>query len=195
MYFVLLALKICVFIIADFVLWKKLREEYRDEEILRFSIFVLVFGIIGYLFRKYFEGSGIVLSVVLGTYVWCKNNKWEFWELFDVLTPVAVFVWFGITFKIFALGLLFLLLLVKSNYRKFRWYKSGKMGLVGLSGVLIYGLYEIGVAFSRQSGIYLGSLRINQIVSAFIISYAGVAIYLRSDRKLKEELWRSRKNK
>ena len=195
MQFVLLALKIIIFIVADFVLWKKMREEYKDDEILRFSIFVLVLGIIGYLLRKYFEGSGIAVFVVLGTYVWCKNNKWEFWEIFDVLTPVAVFVWFGITFEFFALGVLFLLVIIKSNYRKFLWYKSGKMGLVGLSGILMYSLYEIGVAFLGQSGIYWGGLKISQIVSAFIVSYAGVAIYLRSDRKLKEELWRSRKNK
>lgn len=195
MQFILLALKIIVFIIADFVLWKKLREEYKDEEILRLTIYIMMFGIAGYYLRYYLEGSGILLAVVLALYLWSKRNKWEFWEILDIVAPILMFVWFGVTFMFVALGALAVLIFVKGNYRKFRWYKSGKMGLVGLTGILLYGLYEIGVAFSGQSGIYLGSLKISQIVSAFIVSYTGVAIYLRSDRKLKEELWHSRKNK
>lgn len=196
-----------IFLGADFMLWRKLREEFSDEEIFGFSLYLVLVCAVGASISSLIETGeimgqvkawGIAIALVLGLAKWAKKHKWELWEVGDTLTPIFYWIWFvgGLIAAVNrmwwpivgAVGGVVIVGLTKRNYRRFRWYKSGKMGLVGLVGIGWVAAYEIAVAFVNPGGIYWGGLKISQFVSAWLLSFVFVAIYIRSGRKFKEEL-------
>ncbi len=197
---------------SSFLIWRRLREDYPDEEIFTFNVFVLAAGIAGalaagWLERGYFgafSGWGMFVTGTAAIWQWCKRKKWDFWDLSDYLAVLSMWLWLlgslalGPERKLdmgFAAGGIIILSGVKNNYRKFRWYKSGKVGLTGLIGVLYFCAAEISVAMLSPIKVYWGGLTAGQWISSWTAAFTLVGIYIRAGRKPREEWWWPVKNK
>lgn len=204
-----------IFLIADFVVWRKLREEYTDDEIIKYSLWLgLVIGaglaVAGMLEtgRPTLEihGWGVVAGLMFGVVWWSRKNRWSVWEAGDGLVGVAYWVWFLVSVVdpvgsgwlaiVWAFLGIVVVSFVKRKYRYFSWYRSGKMGLPVLVGLGWYAVFEIVVAFVNPAGIYWWGLKISQVAAAWLTAFVLVAIYLRSGRKAKEDFgwWLKVKN-
>lgn len=95
------------FLIASFLFWRKLREDYIEEEIISFSMLAVFSSILGarslyflshfddlllslgnfFLITRYpgFSLVGAFFSLILLAYYWCEKKKWNFWLVTDFL--------------------------------------------------------------------------------------------------------------
>lgn len=102
------------FILASFLIWRKLREDYPEEEILTFTIWLALvvflggrlFYLINYfadfgfdlgkwlLFNRYpgFSFVGSFLGGIIFSFYWVRKKNWDFWIIIDNLIQVFLFV-------------------------------------------------------------------------------------------------------
>lgn len=151
----------------SFVLWKKLREDYANEDIFKFTIFIFIGLVIGWWIAGSFARDfsfwlTILVPFILGTYVHRRLGL-KFFELIDALSPAwfsflffsysGVFLshlvhsnslniktptWFVIGEIILSIASIFLYRFLLVRYRRFSWYPSGKVGFAGLSSLAVY---------------------------------------------------------
>lgn len=153
-------------VIANFIgilfflllLWKKLKDDYHYEKIFNLGLIsllcLLIFDLTSTLFLPEFKFwlqlTGLSLGFGIGIYL----QKIRFYESFNALV-ISILPWFGLRHLSFAINelslmsfvvfwislfLIFLYFFIESFYRKFIWYKSGR---VGFSGLLIAGIFFI----------------------------------------------------
>lgn len=111
------------FVAFSFIIWRNLRDDYLEEDILTFTILVAFFSLLGgrvlYLVDHFFEFGNNVLSWFLfpiypgfsmvGAFLgaaffirlWVKNKKWNFWIVAD--TAILSFL---VVILVMLLGLL-----------------------------------------------------------------------------------------
>lgn len=139
-----------------FLFWKKLKEDYHYEKIFNLGLISILGLTIGHLiassyfidYRFWFQFLGLGLGFILGIY-W---QKIKFFESLDALI-VSILPWFSlaylsqaiqnsslVSFVVFWAGLflIFVYFYLDSQYRKFIWYKSGRVGFSGLTVVSIF---------------------------------------------------------
>lgn len=163
-----------------FLLWKRLKDDYHYEKIFNLS-FIVFFGIvIGYFISKYFPIYWFWIQIGLVSLsfgVSIARQKMKFFESLDSLI-IGLLPWLSFTFLIdaiaksslssfliFWVGLIFISLFffLDSHYRKFAWYKSGRVGFAGvltaglffLSRVVLYLIYPQTISFVPNFEIYL----------------------------------------
>jgi prolipoprotein diacylglyceryltransferase len=189
---------------SSFILWKRLREDYPDEEIFSFNVILVFMVMAGALAGGWLEwgkigaisGWGMVITGVSALWQWCNKKKWDFWEMADFLAILSLWMWFlgslawgpaakwGVISA--AVGIL-VISLIKNNYKKIRWYKSGKVGLTGLMAICYFSVVQISLAMVVQPKVYWDGLTASQWVSSWTVAFGLVGIYLRAGRKLREE--------
>jgi hypothetical protein len=133
---------------------------------------------------------------------WCTAQKWDFWEVYDWVSVMSLWFWFlgsvfygpGAKYAMVssAVGII-VTWFVRSHYRKFRWYPSGKVGIVGLSAILIYSVYEIVVAILNSAAVYWWGLTLAQTVGAWVIAICLVTVYLRGGNRFHTDVKMFRK--
>ena len=169
------------FLWTVYVAWKNLRSDYDEKEILTLmSLLGIVGMIVGYalLIREW----GVMLPVFGVLVWWCRKYHWHLGEWLDVLVPCGIVV-AAVSMKIWALLLIYIgVMLIKRNYRQFSWYKSGKPGLIGLSGLAGWAMVRISIGFFKPS--------IDQWIGVWLLTICLVAIYLLSGYKF---VWPQRK--
>lgn len=175
-----------------------MREEYREE--LIYDVITWIFlaaigaGIAGFrlLYHTWgwWEGAGVIAGLAA---VWYKCSKYEgdIWEWLDIIALPAflggtalTLIWGQKTEAIFFTAGVFITWLTKNTYRKWRWYKSGRPGVVGMSGIIWWGISQVAVAFLRPDKLYWGELTASQWVGSWILAAALVGLLFRSGRKL-----------
>ncbi len=175
------------FLIISFWVWKTMRADYDEEDILTLSLILagtawaLSWG------WKWWGLAGVLVGVVLVQILWCRLKKWNAWEWGDVVsraslvmgTAAALGKGWWIVSSVMGVGALGLWGLAKT-YRKIGWYKSGKAGLVGLIG----GMWWVGV----WTGLAPGQIY-KVYLAGWILVGLAVAIYLRAGRVISED-WR-----
>lgn len=191
------------FIVSSFSVWKKLKEDYKEDEIFGMTLFILLCSLLFawapvYLldsikFSLFSSFFGAVTAVVL----WSFRFKVNTWEILDALAfPLTYFLLLGglgeflktgdfWEFEFSVAGILALLLFdySKKKYRSFSWYKSGKIGfLFWETTACVFLLLSI-LAFLRGSTLYLERI----IYIAIFLGSLGV-IYYRSGRVLKNDI-------
>lgn len=169
------------FLWTSFYFWRILRIDYVESQVLIFSaawyVFTLIAVRVGLMFHvPVWAGllAGVAVCVGVG---W--RLKWDFGELWD-LDLQATFGLGAIYFSylhewiyVLATVLAGLLLYgVKRSYRRWRWYKSGKNGLVGSLGLILWAIIFISHDFWQMS--------LNLWIGAVVLTVSVVAILLRS---------------
>ncbi len=187
----------------SFSLWRKLREEYHNEEILTFTLIITLAVVTGLGLSGVIEtgklggvsGWGMVLGLLYAVRKWSEGRNWDVWEIADLLGIYGMRAWviisavrfvlgWGMWELVFALGGWATVELVSRGYRKFFWYPSGKAGLAGLTALLVYCVYEIVVAFLTNAPVYWWGLTGGQTVAGWLAGFTLITIYVRGGQKL-----------
>jgi hypothetical protein len=157
------------FLIFVFIFWKKLKEDYSSEIIFQ-SAFMILFGLLLaiaitakitpplFFWAGFWGGIGGLAFSIL-------KYKLKFYETLEAFV-VSVLPWVALYFLNIAvaksslssfLGFIVLLLFIftshflELNYRKFNWYKSGRVGFVGLAIIGFMSLTRFTLAISGVS--------------------------------------------
>ena len=173
---------------ASFVLWQKMRNDFTNDEIFSFSLWLLAAAGLGAMGGKV---VGVIAVLATGRW-WCLRKKWDFWELFDILAVIGLWLWLlgslawgpeAVWEALSAIVGIVLAWWVRKGYRNFAWYPSGKMGLVGMVSLLCFCLAQILVAIFALAKVYWWGLTVDQFAAAWVVAFTLVAIYLRSGFK------------
>lgn len=174
------AIAVVVYFVAGFFVWRKMREEYEEEEILKLIMLLgLGVGVGAAVF-----GTWGAVGAGLAALVWrCRRKDWAFWEWLDAVAPAGLaagalvslnWVW-GIGLAgVWAAG---------RWYRKWKWYKSGRPGLVGLTAMLVLAIGETAVANGSGFRLYWGGLELARWIGIWSAVAVGVAVWLRATKK------------
>lgn len=199
--------------VFSFILWKRLKEDYANENIFSLCWIFLLSGLLGYWVGGFVEDLrfwiSLLFALVFG-FLAVKKMDFKLFEFTDALAPA----WFGflffsalgqllssssyISFPAFNLVItgvsLFWYIFFLKKYRTFSWYPSGRVGFPGLASL---GLY---LAF-RSVAIYLTFMLpffYNQELSIFEVVDIGISLasalslwvilYLRSGRNLANKI-------
>jgi hypothetical protein len=171
---------------ASFVLWQKMRNDFTNDEIFSFSLWLLAAAGLGAM-----GGKVVGVTVVLATgWWWCWKKKWDFWELFDILVIVGLWLWLlgslawgpEAVWEVLSAIVGIVLPGGEKRYRKFL-VPFGKMGFGGMVGLLCYCLSQILVAIFTSAKVYWWGLTVDQLVAAWVVAFTLVAVYLRSGFK------------
>lgn len=198
-----------------FVTWRALREDYTSESIFSSSFTIIIGALVGGIIASalghslgasrlfsprgmWFWGGSI--GLVSAFFYVLKRYNIRFFELVET-TSIGGLIWLA-TLSLFEavriknstagilFGILFLLIILffflQKNYRRFRWYKSGKIGLAGLVTLALFFLvrailaiffYEPMLSFGRISGYSIFMGRVDAIISATIAFCFILSIY------------------
>lgn len=142
-----------------FLVWRRLKEDYSSNNIFSFCFIVLSFMLTGFLVGI-FLGSVIkpsnifrpteiwfwfsVIFGFIGFIVAIYSMRLRFYEALEAVIQgflfwlFIIFINFSVLIAIFIIVLVFSFGVLNKNYRKFTWYKSGK---VGFSGLFLLGVF------------------------------------------------------
>jgi len=188
------------FVFSSFSFWRRLKEDYSQEDIFGLTLLVVVFCLFFYWLPIFFWDQSLSLPFAfaggfLAVKVWSSRFKMKVWEVYDALAPsVLIFLfcggigeflisgsaWAGGYVVISLFGWIFWKFLRK-RYRSFSWYKSGKIGFLFWAVCFLIFVLLLLLAFLRKDGLYFKLL----IFSEALFS-AGI-IYFRSERSLQED--------
>lgn len=172
------------FFVFLFVFWKSLKEDYTSSQVFStsFSIVlgIILFNILARIFFSTWWFWASFVGVLVGFVVGLLRFKLRVLETIQALL-IALLPWLGLNFLAHAIinsNLISLLasvtvalligfyLLVEAHYKKFTWYKSGKVGFSGLATAGLFFLTRGTVAvfindvisFSGKSEPYLSAI-------------------------------------
>lgn len=164
--------------------WDRLKEDYTSDFIFSTAFFIITGFILGSLvasiyFPSYWFWAGF-LGVMTGVLYGIKKYKFKVTEITEASTVsllpcmMLYYVFDSIvnknTVSLFAsvvMGLLMILFFVlQKHYRRFTWYRSGRVGFAGLSVLGLFFLIRAAVAvyfpfvlsFAGRHEVYLSSL-------------------------------------
>lgn len=154
---------ILLWFIFSFALWKVGKTEHEHDDLIGASLLigvVLVFSII--IGNKIGSlGLAMLLGGLFGPFVvnrvykismWDVGDLWGIWLILGgMLFSVYKFEWFLVSGYLLSL---IIVLLFKSYYRRFSWYKTGKSGLVFQAFIFLVSLIEVGFAIYVVNGLY-----------------------------------------
>jgi len=172
-------------VVYTFVFWKSLKEDYAPDMIFNTALLAIFISTVlaslcYFLYQPLWFWSGF-LGMLLGTTVGIRVYKLRKYEVYDasiisfLYLQVILLLWFifddGL-YNLILLGLtvmcIVLYYFLQANYRKFSWYKSGK---VGFSGFTVLGTYFIG-----RSVIAVFSLPVVSLSGVFDIIISAVFV-------------------
>lgn len=147
-----------------FVFWKRLREDYTTGQIFTTGLYMIIGISLAVIIATKFLGpwwfwlgfAGAGLGLVLGV----SRFKLRFFEVFEAGVS-ATFPWLGVVFLSDSIeksnltsfiGFVIIVLLIAlfyfldAHYKKFAWYKSGRVGFTGLATLGLFLLLRAAVA-------------------------------------------------
>lgn len=179
-----------------FQMFRNLRRDYPEEEIVRASALGLLIAIPGCLLVAEADLRFFValLTTILVVYFFSLQSKWHFWATLEALTTPGLIAVLLIqlskqvlNFSLFELGrgaayfLTLLSGLYWRNYRRFSWYPSGKSGFFFLASLGTLALLMIPLDFWQRRLLELG-------IWAMLLTSSVVMILLLSGREREEKL-------
>lgn len=151
--------------ISIFVFWKFLKEDYSEDQIFSLAFFSLLGGLLGFVLSRFVFGEfsfWLVFLGVSGAFVlFYKKNKFMFYEYLEGVIKALLFFLslLSISYSILEKSFMGLILFVavflvfslyfflSKSYKKFTWYRSGKIGFAGLTVAGIFFLLRGGIFF------------------------------------------------
>ena len=139
-----------------FSFWRFLKEDYFENQIFTVGFYIFFFVFLGDVVARFFASnywfwfSFVGMLVGLGIASW--RYKMRIFELLEagvvaLFAPIILFLFYdGITarhaasfFAIAGVGLLIgLYYFLNIHYKKFSWYKSGRIGFAGVSVLAVF---------------------------------------------------------
>jgi len=171
-----------------FIFWKRLKEDYAHEIIFKSALYITTGIAVGSVIAFRFTppwflwleflgaGCGIVISLLI--------LKTRFYETFESLV-IAALPWIGLVFLNDSVGrsslssflgflttLAFILLYyyLDSHYKKFSWYKSGKIGFSGL--------VTLGIIFLTRAVVAVSESVVLSFVNKYEVAFSVTAAFL-----------------
>lgn len=195
-----MALKGLVLIFASFVFWKRLKEDYPNEEIFFLTILILISGYVG---GSFLQVQGAFLGGIFSLIFFSKFKKWNSWQAadaaiypfiliflaFNLLKIILAFSWLTLLMIVLGIGVLISSLRVEKIYRSILWYKSGKVGFLACFSILVLFCPLLLLEFFLEKELYW-KLFTNLGISATAL----ILLYYRSERKFAED-WKIYKKK
>jgi len=151
-------------LVSIFVFWKFLKEDYSEEQVFSLAMSLCFGSLLGYGLSRFFleEFSfwfifgGLVASFVL----FYKKSKFMFYEYLEGTVRALLFLlsllaisysiieksFVGLVLFVGVFAILVLYFFLSGSYKKFTWYKSGKIGFAGLTAAGVFFLVR-GITF------------------------------------------------
>lgn len=189
------------FVLSSFSMWRMMiKEDYKEENIFSTTLFLVLSGLAFWRLGKVtinIQLAGAFWGVVL-VFLWrLKSLQKDFWDGLDTLAlPWLYFLFLGnigsflsnwnyLLLGYASIGLFGLISypIVKSKYRCFSWYKSGKTGFLFWSYTFITFFLLFLLDFLPKKGLYLESSIINKIIYFGSVLLSVFSIYRRSEVK------------
>lgn len=166
-----------------FFLWRRMKDDYHYERIFNLGFVVLFALVLGLLISKILMPSfwfWVSFATIAITFLLTiKNQKLKFFESLDGLV-IGILPLLGLNFLTDAIKksslssfltfwtvliLIFLFFFLDSQYKRFGWYKSGRVGFTGLAiiglffliRIVIYLIYPQTISFVSPFDIYISS--------------------------------------
>lgn len=182
-----------------FIYWRKLKEDYDSERILTFAVFIAVgIGIASFVSLKllpqwwfWIDCLGATIAFTLGE----LKFKFRFFESLEAVI-IGLLPWLSIVFlqdailnsswfSLIAFAVLILVvgfyIFLDTHYKKFTWYKSGRVGFSGLTTLGTLFLIRTAVAAGFPSVLsFLGP--IDSIISG-VISFTSFLLVFNLSRQ------------
>lgn len=183
---------------GSFGMWRRMRSEYPEEEVLTLCLLLTLAGVAGAGMVKWVGWWGVILGMTGVMAGYCRVKGWDTWEWADLVGLVSLGLgWILVLAAGAGVGLAAAVLagwvavrLTQGYYRSFKWYRSGRVGLVGLVSVVWWGLIEIGVETFTPRTIYWVGLTVAQWLAVAVIVAATAAVYIRSGQTVATNIWR-----
>lgn len=182
------------FFLFLFIFWKKLKEDYIPKQTFSVAFLTLTGLLLGYfLGNKYLKDYwfwtalglsflSFVLSVV--------RKKMKFFETFEsfTLTFLVFYAMFFLhnflaSFKpiniyafLVTLVVIIFYIIINKTYKKFAWYKSGRLGFSSLATTGIFFLIRSVVALTLPSVISFGG-KVDAVLSAIVAFAAFLTLF------------------
>lgn len=151
-------------LLSLFIYWKRMKEDYSSDIIFQSATYVYLFIFFLYLIssnllKPYFFWF-ILTGLFAGIYFGSLKLKFRFFEGLESMV-ISFLPYFSLVFLknsvltqsissfigfLLILGLIFFSYWLEVNYKKFYWYKSGKIGIVGLITILVILVIRLMVA-------------------------------------------------
>jgi len=147
-----------------FSFWKKLREDYTHTQIFTTGFYAIAGAALGAIisdnfFPEWWFWMGL-LGSFLGLFTGIVRFKLRIFETFEsfvfgalfVITLIFAYHWYANSSLSIGIGLFVLVLLIlffmvlDKHYKRFTWYRSGRVGFTGLSVFGIFFLIRAAVA-------------------------------------------------
>ena len=179
-----------------FIFWKRLKEDYSSDIIFSSGMAILLGILLGTTLARIFVPQWFfwtsLFGGILGMFLMILKYKLKFYEVLESLIlagmPVVSLIFFKdsvgtsslSSFLAFvaSLVLIFLAYWLDLNYKRFSWYKSGKIGFAGLVSAIIFFLVRTVIAIFGISMVsFVGKIDI--IISGiFCLMSVGLLIRL-----------------
>ncbi|MGB6881761.1 MAG: hypothetical protein WBD86_00440 [Microgenomates group bacterium] len=177
-----------------FIYWKKLKEDYASKNVFTAAFYILIpIGLAGFLSAKFFPAWWFwadLLGISLGFTVGVIKFKFRFFENLEAAV-IAILPWLSFVFLqdsiltsslssligfVVIVATIVLYTFLDAHYKKFTWYKSGKVGFAGLTTLGVFFLIRAAVAASFPFVLsFLGP--IDSIISGMISFLAFLLVF------------------
>lgn len=177
-----------------FIFWKKLKEDYAGEIIFKSAARVLFGVAIGYLFSRKFYADWFIFLETAGAFLGLAFSVYSlrinFYESLEALV-LAFMPWLSLFFLAHSvknsslssfLGFLTILFIIlfyfylDSHYKQFNWYRSGRVGFVGLTTLsLIFFIRSMVATFNDSMLSFVG--RFETVVSGGLVIICVTLLY------------------
>lgn len=168
-----------------FIFWKRLKEDYSSEIIFKTASTILSGILIMWLLSLRFFPSGFLWFIFLGALSGLSFAVYRYnvlvYETFEAFI-ISVLPWLSflflkdsvtgsslVSFFAFLVTLIFIFIFyyLDIHYKRFAWYKSGKIGFSGLS--------VVGFIFVTRSAIALMGITMISFLGRLEVYFSGVA--------------------
>ncbi len=188
---ILNALGLLVFL---FLFWKRLKDDYTSNQIFSTSFLILFAVIVSSLISTNFFVNQMFwlnfLAVSIGLTVGVLRYKLRIYESLEAAV-ISILPWIGLRFLsdsitnsalplLIASGVILLLILLffvfDRHYKRFSWYKSGRVGFAGLTILGIFFLIRAVVAAAFGDVLSFWNVY-DTILSAAVAFFAFLTVY------------------
>ena len=159
-------------LLFNFISFTRLKKEYPEQEIVKFSLLSLLAAVAFcwlLSFCSFFDELPVIISIVLVVFIFSKKFNWRFWSVVEnLISPglICLAIASLLSLRSIAYIIVFLSNFFWRNYRNFSWYPSGKIGFVFLVDMVFFSVMSLGFSF------WLG--RIIEIITWFLVLVAGI---------------------